>query len=45
MANFRYFMIQHIYFFIIFASSNDIEDAFSNKNILNSSAVIELDNP
>ena len=45
MANFHYFMIQHIYFFIIFASSNDIEYAFSNKNILNSSAVIELNNP
>ena len=34
-----------LFFFIIFASSNDIEDAFSNKNILNSSAVIELNNP
>ena len=31
-------------FFTIFASTNEIEDAFFNKNILNSSAVIELNN-
>lgn len=33
-----------LFFFTIFALSNEFEDAFSNKNNLNSSAVIEFNN-
>jgi hypothetical protein len=39
-----YIIIQHNIFFIIFAASNEFEDAFSNKNNHNSSTVIELSN-